>query len=359
MKKILCFLLCLFLTLPILSSCSKPPEYAEIEARFRELVEASHEINTIFFGEGLPTYSRMEDPRSSTDIYTHEENGNQFQYYELTDEALGRIVAFRAYADTKKYTDESTGKKYYYYQIWDETYGRVMIINSVSDDHDFYLEIEDEPREGEEPYYSDTEKGSYGYLVENYSYTRDYTYTYVQVKSSAEAGREIYYERAEENIYCYLLTDYTEPAYEFFYDSEDPEDYDYVRAESKYYSISDIKAAAEKVYSTEYLTSIYDSVFVGTVSDVANLKGLSARFIEYADQDDGTVSLMQSNTFEPLIRGRRLYDYSTARIVKPANKKYVTIELESYLEGNEAERLTVKISMILQDGVWMLDSATY
>ena len=39
----------------IIRSCSAPPEYEEIEARFRQLIEDSHEVNVILFGEG-PDY---------------------------------------------------------------------------------------------------------------------------------------------------------------------------------------------------------------------------------------------------------------------------------------------------------------
>ena len=60
-----------------------------------------------------------------------------------------------------------------------------------------------------------------------------------------------------------------------------------------------------------------------------------------------------------LIKEKRLYDFSTAKIVRPKNGKYVTIEIESYLESTPDDRLTVKLGPKLQDGEWMLDSATY
>ena len=47
--------------LPFLFS-SSAPEYSEIEARFKWLVEESGEINKVLFGEGLPTYERVYDP---------------------------------------------------------------------------------------------------------------------------------------------------------------------------------------------------------------------------------------------------------------------------------------------------------
>ena len=55
----------------------------------------------------------------------------------------------------------------------------------------------------------------------------------------------------------------------------------------------------------------------------------------------------------------RLFDFSTAEIVRPANKKFVTIEIDSYLESNPQSIQRIRLSMVLQDGVWMLDSATY
>ena len=68
---------------------------------------------------------------------------------------------------------------------------------------------------------------------------------------------------------------------------------------------------------------------------------------------------MMSNTYEPLISEKRIFDLTTAQIVRPKRRKFVTISIESYLESTPERRETVKLTMILQDGVWMLDSATY
>ena len=80
--------------------------------------------------------------------------------------------------------------------------------------------------------------------------------------------------------------------------------------------------------------------------------------MEYTD-DEGMTYLMSSNTFEPLITEQRVYDFSTAEIVKPANKEYVNIEIDSYLPSNPDNVLRVRLSMQLVDGVWLLDRATY
>ena len=99
-------------------------------------------------------------------------------------------------------------------------------------------------------------------------------------------------------------------------------------------------------------------MFIGSVSDSEYIEDATARYIEYAD-DEGNISLMKANDSKVFITEIRQYDFSTAKIVKPANAEYVTIEIDSYLPSKPEDRLPVKLSMILQDGVWMLDAATY
>lgn len=359
MKKLLCIGICLLLMIPTLSSCSKPPEYAEIEERFRTLVEASAEINEIFFGAGLPVYERVTDPRSSTKVYEDEESGARYHYYELEDETQGRIIAFRQSTVTNVYRDGETGAKYYYYEILDKEYGRVMVVNSSAEGGNVTLQLLEEPREGEEPYWSNEEGTLFGYLLEGFTYENKYTFQYLRVTEEAIEGKEPIFV-TEDGLSCYLLTaeEYKEPEYESFYDEEDPLDYDYVTADSPYLTVDSIKAAAEEVYSEDYLNAIYGTLFVGALGADDALAGVSARYIEYADSN-GTVSLMMSNTYEPLIRETRVFDFSTAEIVKPSNGKYVTIAIDSYLPSAPNDRLNVRLSMALQNGVWMLDSATY
>ena len=85
MKKILALILCLCLMIPFAVSCSRPPEYAEIEARLKELVEASYQVNVLLFGDGLPTYERVYDPRSTTDVFKDEANGKIYYFYEFSN----------------------------------------------------------------------------------------------------------------------------------------------------------------------------------------------------------------------------------------------------------------------------------
>lgn len=83
MKKLIALVLCMLFLVPSLSACRKPPEFSEIEARLAELIEASYEINEIFFGEGLAVYEHVSDPKSSTEILRDDETGKMTYYYEL------------------------------------------------------------------------------------------------------------------------------------------------------------------------------------------------------------------------------------------------------------------------------------
>lgn len=263
-----------------LASCSRPPEYSEIEKRFVELVEASYGINGVLFGEGLPTYERVYDPRTS--LKYHDNNGTRYYYYEIQDEKLGKIIAYRS--------------------SWSAPY--------------VYAVFADEPISGQTPVYGNTKKSIYYYSIE-----------------------------------------YVEKTYDFYYSDEDPTDYDYVSSDSEYQTVDAIKAEAEKVYSSDYLKSIYEALFTGAVT-LENTSGLSARYIEYEHGSMGTM-LMQSNTYKPLVSDTRIFDFSTAKMVKPSSKKLVNIEVETYLKSNPDSRSTVRVTLVLENGEWYLDSGTY
>ncbi len=304
-KKIITAALALCLTLMSvmgLASCSKPPEYSEIEARFVELVEASYEINKVLFGVGLPTDERIYDPWINIKTYERvDENGEPM---------LG-----------------STGKPLY-------------------------------------GYYSYFEDDAYGeLLVYRYGYGKDAVSGYLKVEKLPRDGETAVFQKPEQGKYFYN-TDFKEQEGIRYYSDKDPAYYDYVSVDSKYVSIDAIKQAAEQVYSRDYLeTSVYEGLFTGVASiDAAsNLSGLASRYIEYSDADseDSTPVLMQSNVYPALVKETRIFDFSTAKVVRPGSKELVNIEVESYLESTPDVRDTVKVTMVKVDGTWYLDSGTY
>ncbi len=359
MKKLIALLLCAVMLALSLTSCGKPPEFSDIEGRLRELIEASYEINEIFFGEGLPVYERVSDPKNNMKIIRAEDESRVTYYYELTDAGLGRVIAYRVSNLAYSFAQVLTAPDGTREPIWQDT-EKGLYAYAVDYSHEKTAENEvvtlKDEQAGTITYYYELTDKNLGRVVAHR--TSDVAYTYVQVLTAPDATREAVYENADEKAYAYKIP-YTEPTYDFYYQVDDPTDYDYVRFDAKYGSIAAIKEEAEKVYSKEYLSAIYLALFEGTpINDDEGLKNLSARYYEHAD-DYGGVSLMKSNTYKPLITEKRIFDLSTAEIVRPKRKNFVTISVESYLESAPQNRETIKLTMILQDGVWMLDSGTY
>lgn len=290
-KRIISLLLCtvmLLLACVPLSSCSGAPEYAEIEQRFKELVKASADINRVLFGEGLPTFERINDPWEDMKVHVVENADGSKAYY-------------------------------YYCYINDETHGEILAYRTGYTKPKQYLSIHDAPISDGEEVYRDVERQKYYYALEGYS----------------------------------------EPEVDFYYTSQDPDNYDYVRPDSPYLSVDEIKEAAEKVYSKDYLeSSVYVALFTGAAAG-EGLQSLSARYIEYYDEGQNTTSFMMSNTYPPLITETRVFDFSTAEMVRPSNKKLISIRIESYLPSAPEARIEVTLTMVKQDGEWFLDSATY
>lgn len=359
MKKLLILLVLAAMLTTGLTSCSKAPEMSEIEGRLAELIEASYEINDLFFGEGLPVYERVSDPKNSMQILRAADGSRVTYYYELTDEGLGRVIAYRVATLTYSFgqvlsSPDGTREALY------EDAEKGIYVYPVEFSHektaDNQVEMVRNDEAGTITYYYELTDATLGRVV---AYrTSDVGYTYVQVLSASDPTRKACYESAADRVYAYEIS-YVEPTYEFYYTNSDPADYDYVRVDARYLSIASMKEAAEKVYSKEYLAAIYQALFEGTaMSDHEGLQNLSARYYEHTD-DEGTLSLMKSNTYEPLVTEKRIFDLSTAKIVRPKRKTFVTVEIESYLEHTPDHRETVRLSLILQDGVWMLDSGTY
>ena len=347
MKKIIITAICLLLILCTFTSCSRPPEFSEIEGRFRELIEASYEINDLLFGEGLEVYPRVYE--NKFEIYK-DADGEVHYYYALEDATLGKVYAYR-YTDKRYFISSTEEKSGYVYKA----------------DGKCYYEIEGYDVTGKESkvtsYYSDQHKKTYHFYTvtdPEYGFVYEYrelTVKYLRFSESEIAGSEAIY--SNENGYFYPIEGYKEPEYELYYHEDDPADYSYVRPDNKYLSIESIKEAAEKVYSKQYLEGVYETLFTGAVVDENESGQLGARYYNYTD-GDGQVWLMESDKYKSSITGKRIYDFSTAKVLRRGSKDFVNIEIESYIESKPEERVKVTLSMTMQDdGQWYLDSPTY
>lgn len=126
--------------------------------------------------------------------------------------------------------------------------------------------------------------------------------------------------------------------------------YEIVSTESKYITVNEIKAAAEKVYSKDYLEPIYETTFVGYADETTGI--FSAKYYEA----DGL--LFKNTSFNSFIKSYviREYDFSTMEIINPSTEDFVNISIESSVDGKKE---AVNLSFTKQDGEWRLDSPTY
>ncbi len=288
-------------------ACSAPPKYEEIEARFKELMEKSYDLNVILFGEGLPTYERVSDPRDSLKVY----NTGEF------------------------YTDEDGTehqRKFWYYTTLDE--------DKVIAFRDSYLK-----------------DFSYAYVTDSAEALDSVKAKFPPIEGvSAPEGSEFYSEIYNKDGKLAYLVPFVEKKVDFYYSAADPKNYDYVRNDAPYRTVDSIKTYAETLYSQNYMRSLYSSLFDGIASGGAVM---NARYVEHT-RSDNTVWLTQSNTYESLFSERRVYLYDTAEIIKwGSNRKFVRISIDSYLPSNPQKIEKIEVNLVLQDGVWYLDSPTF
>lgn len=294
----------------IIRSCSAPPKYEEIEARFKELIEKSYDLNVILFGEGLPTYERVYDPRDSLEVY------NTGEYY-------------------KDKNGKEQQRKIYHYRTGDERY--------VVAFRDSYLE-----------------DYAYAYVSKGEISSEDLAKIFPAIEGvSAPQGKQFYTEifRSKDGKEISYLVPYVETEAEFYYLSTDPEDYDYVRNDAPYRTVDEIKAYAETVYSRNYMLSLYSSLFDGIASGGAVLK---ARYAEHT-REDNTLWLTKTNDEDyALFTERRVYLFDTAKIVKwGSNNTFVRISVQSYLPSAPDNIIEDEVNLTLQDGEWYLDNPTF
>lgn len=350
MKKILIIVLCLIMVSISLVSCSRPPEYSEIEDRLKELIEASYEINEILFGDGLEVYEKVYEPEI---LLYRDASDRIYYYYVIEDEELGKIYAYRN-TEVLYFTSSKTEKDGEEYVYLDENGNYYYQIDYNGSDMDKEVSSYEDKQSGKKYYF---------YVIEDETLGKVYEYRLQTVKylvrsTEQKADEELIFEDKEKGHFYYYI-DYKEKEYELYYTEDTPAGYSYVRVDEKYTSVEQIKEAAEKVYSKQYLEGIYEMLFTGAiVSDDAS-GSLGARYYNYTDEN-GTVWFMESDEYEPLIKEKRIYDLSTAKIVKPGNSGFANIEIETYLESSPENRVKVRLSIIKQDdGEWYLDTATY
>ncbi len=125
--------------------------------------------------------------------------------------------------------------------------------------------------------------------------------------------------------------------------------YDRVMENSRYLSIDEIKERSEEIYSTEYLSALYETAFDGVMT------GSSAAYLRFYEAYDWIYQNTYATDFE---LSERIYDYSTMQIVKPSNSEYINITVDSYTLEDKTIK-TVSLTFVYERGNWYLDSPTY
>ena len=281
---------------------SFPPNYAEIEADFKALMSGSQKINTVLFGEGLPTYERIEEEPMSVqktgEFYTNAD-GKQVEiviYYQKTYDKDSTVYSFRP--------SYPRGTKDAY----------VYVSNK---------EMTKEELEARFPTTKDA------YLPEGQSF-------YNEIYRS-EDGKKIGY-----------IIPYEEKVPEFTYTSLDDTRYDYVRTDADFKSVDEIKAEAEKYYSKEFLDSLYISLFDGIESDGVIL------YPRFKQLERG---LAQNNEDEPMFKSHRVFKFETAKIITwGSSSTFVRIEIESYSPDNPEKVTVEELQLTKQGDRWVLNS---
>lgn len=133
------------------------------------------------------------------------------------------------------------------------------------------------------------------------------------------------------------------------YNDNDYVDYQYVTEYAPYRSTEEIKTAMEAVYSSDYLASLYATMFDGTAYGDR---------VARAQLYENDVWLYQSVDYRPLVTWQRIYDYASMRMVSPSSATYVTIELDSYLT-DDLGRVSVRLGFAREADGWRLDTPTY
>lgn len=258
MKKCLSLFLALVLLTLTLTACGGgKPDVEELRPRIIELIEASYEINDIFFGDGIDRVDYEAEYQKIIDSY-----------------AEGLAAAQKALAEAEQKKASAVTEQ------------EIAAADKA---------IEEAQRE--------VKKNTYMFTKEEFLAQYDTDLTYTPVRSD------------------------------------------------KYLTVSDIKAAAEQVYSKSYLMSIYETMFVGYIE--SGMKDMI--YARYYEGPDGLMILKDADVW---VTAKRIYDYDTMKIVRPSNGKSVTVEMDSHLEG-QTEILPVRLSFVLQDGVWYLNSPSY
>jgi hypothetical protein len=119
-----------------------------------------------------------------------------------------------------------------------------------------------------------------------------------------------------------------------------------VADDAPYHDMASLKAAAEQVYSAEYLKSVYIMAFEGS-----DAEKISPRYKDVGGK------LFVDIAWKSLELNTKL-DLSSAKITESTASK-VKVSVNYTLEGDTGSGGQMTLVLVNQDGVWLLDGPTF
>ena len=147
-----------------------------------------------------------------------------------------------------------------------------------------------------------------------------------------------------------------------FFDSfnvnESASSYYPVSEECEYQDIDELKAAALAVYSPDYCEYLFTMAFSG-ISDTFNegteeefsTTALYARYLELSG-----VLTKRVLEEDDIIETNRTYDVTDFQVIIN-REEFVTVEVQSYVDG--VKDLKIEVKLVMTENGWRLDSPTY
>ncbi|MBQ9797254.1 MAG: hypothetical protein IJW50_05985 [Clostridia bacterium] len=140
-----------------------------------------------------------------------------------------------------------------------------------------------------------------------------------------------------------------------YYGLNSAQSYEMITQNAKFYSVDEIKQAAEKVYSKDYLNDVlYKTAFDGYAIE----DGAGGAVVGVSRYYENEGYFWQAKEHKVFYTAMRIYDYSTMQVHALGRGGACVVTMDSWLEDTPEKIENVEIPLVLQDGQWFLDNFT-
>lgn len=140
-----------------------------------------------------------------------------------------------------------------------------------------------------------------------------------------------------------------------YYGLNSAQSYEMITQNAKFYSVDEIKQAAEKIYSKDYLNDVlYKTAFDGYAIE----DGAGGAVVGVSRYYENEGYFWQAKNHKVFYTAMRIYDYSTMQVHALGRGDACVVTMDSWLEDTPEKVENVEIPLVLQDGKWFLDNFT-